>query len=163
MSPFFQEFDPGVLGRALARWHGTPFIEGCAQPGVGVDCVRFVREIYRACGVDVGSAERIPKYSLGWGLQQEHSRILDWLHSDGEARAKLRHLPPSETVMRGDMLVLRRGKSHHHVGLAGPEMPAMLWHCDYPGGVVSWPLAPYLSGRTIVILRLYDELSGAQN
>ena len=125
----------GELATSLARWDGTPFLQRHAKVGVGVDCVRFAREVYRECGVDVSAAEDIPNYGLGWGLQQEHSQLLAWIHECPGARARFARIDPDDPWMAGDLVILRRGLSAHHLGIIGPgELD--LWHVDIPDGVV---------------------------
>lgn len=123
-----------TLAASLRKWEGTPFRQHCAQPGIGVDCVRFVREVYRDCGIDVTSAEDIPRYSLAWGIHQAESQVLAWLLECPEARAKLGRVDVDDPWMAGDLLAVRRSQSVHHIGIVGPGA-VEVWHVDIPSGV----------------------------
>jgi cell wall-associated NlpC family hydrolase len=144
-----------AMAVSLARWRNTPFVQHAAQPGVGVDCVHFVREVYRDCGIDVSAADEIPRYALGWGVHSEHSRLLGWLLESPEARGRLRHLPPSAPVIPGDLVAIRHSQSVHHIGVIGPEIPPRLWHVAIPAGVTSLDWAGARAAlKIVVILRL---------
>lgn len=119
------------LAAAVSRWVGTRFLQGAASPGVGVDCVRFVREVYRDCGVDVSALDTLPAYSLGWGVQQERSQILEWLHATADRRA-LRLMDPTDEPLDGDLLLLRRARCAHHLGL---RCRGLIWHVGLHAGV----------------------------
>lgn len=125
------------LAVALARWRGTPFAQGMAVPRAGVDCVRFVREVYRDCGIDVSPAERIPAYSLHYGRHHCWSQILGWLLRDPDARRRFRRRCPETEPLAGDLLLLRTGASEHHITICGPEPTPRLHHVDLEKGVIS--------------------------
>lgn len=123
------------LREALRQWHGTPFVQGCALRGRGVDCVHFVREVLRACGVDVSPAETVPAYPLFWGRHQPESRLLAWLHESPEARERTRRLSAEDPPVPGDLWAVSSGRSAHHLGILGPESPPRFWHVA-PGSPV---------------------------
>jgi len=123
-----------ALGVSLARWTGTPFLQGAAQVGVGIDCVRFVREVYRDCGIDVGPAEEIPRYNLAYGIHSEHSALLGWLLGNDAARARLARLDEDAEPMPGDIAVVRMHKAAHHIGVVAPDVRRIA-HVDLCGGV----------------------------
>lgn len=134
-APFFDTPEREVLlAESLRRWDGTPFRQHHAEVGIGVDCVRFVREVYRECGVDVGPAEDIPRYSLAWGIHQDQSQVLAWLLDCPEARATLRRVDVDDPWMAGDLIAVRRSQSVHHIGIVGPGANEV-WHVDIPSGV----------------------------
>lgn len=135
MTPYFQipEHEQ-LLADSLIRWEGTPFRQHAAEAGIGVDCVRFVREVYRECGVDVGPAENIPHYSLAWGVHQDQSQVLGWLLECPDARARLGRIDIDDPWMPGDLIAVRRSQSAHHLGIVGPGS-VDVWHVDIPAGV----------------------------
>jgi cell wall-associated NlpC family hydrolase len=134
-TPFFDTPErEDLLAASLRKWEGTPFRQHAAVPKVGVDCVRFAREVYRECGVDVGPAEDIPRYSLAWGIHQDQSQVLAWLLTCQEARAMLGRVDVDDPWMAGDLIAVRRSQSVHHVGIAGPGANE-IWHVDIPSGV----------------------------
>lgn len=134
-TPFFDSIErKNLLAQSLRKWQGTPFRQHTAIPGVGVDCVRFVREVYRECGVDVGPAEDIPRYSLAWGIHQDQSQVLAWLLECPEARAKLGHVDVDDPWLAGDLIAVRRSQSVHHIGIVGSD-EMDVWHVDIPAGV----------------------------
>lgn len=124
-----------MLSAALQRWEGTRFIQGHAVAGVGVDCVHFVREVLRDCGVDVAPAEQIPAYSLRWGHHGDSSHLLGWLRGNAQARSRLESLDVASSPLPGDLVLLRRTRLHHHLGILDAAEPPTIWHVDYPGGV----------------------------
>lgn len=124
------------LQSALETWDGTPFAQGVAVLGVGVDCVRFVCEVYAACGVDISPVGEIPRYSLAWGTIHEDSRVLSWLLGDAQARRRLQPVDPEEPWLPGDLLGITRHRSCNHLGIVGPGNPQQIWHVAIPAGVV---------------------------
>lgn len=148
------------LRESLQRWHLTPFAQGRAAAGVGVDCVRFVREVYRECGVDVACAAEIPCYSLSWGVHQEGSQVLAWLLENPQARRRLARIDPEDPMMPGDLVAVRSTralKSVHHAGIVGSEGETM-WHVDIPAGVQVlqwWAIRQHV--RIAALFRLREE------
>ncbi|GEM_PF-2954667 len=143
MSAYFEnEERVEQLAASLERWHGTPFLQHHAKPGVGVDCVRFVREVFRECGVDVSSAEDLPRYGLSWGIHQAESQVLAWLLQERSLRKRFARPEPREPWIPGDILAVRRSLSVHHVGIAGADTHEV-WHVDIPAGVtrIDWEAA----------------------
>jgi len=138
MSYFEDQSHVNLLQPALERWAGTPFMQGQATPGLGVDCVRFVREVYRDCGVDVDPVEKIPRYSMAWGHLGDHSQILGWMHEDPAARERIVRVDREEAVVPGDLVVFLRATHHHHLGII--DTIARVWHVSYPGAVsqITW-------------------------
>lgn len=129
MDPYFADpANHALLWPAIASWAGTPFMQGKCRRGVGVDCVRFVREVYRDCGVDVSALDDLPPYSMSHGIQQERSMLLDWLHGNTEARERLKHV--DNCPLDGDVLVIRRARSAHHVGI---YYLGLCHHCGLSG------------------------------
>jgi cell wall-associated NlpC family hydrolase len=140
MKPTFT--NPELVDRlelSIGRWAGTPFIQGAAVPEVGVDCVHFVREVYRDCGIDVAPAGDIPRYKLATGIFSDRSAVLAWLLDNPVARIHLKMMPPDAEVMPGDIAVLRQYRSAHHVGIVSP-CGERVWHAAPGAGVISIPL-----------------------
>lgn len=134
-APFFSTSErEALLEASLQRWQGTPFRQHFATPGIGVDCVRFVREVYRECGIDVSPAEEIPRYSLSWGIHQDQSQVLAWLMECPDARKRLGRVDVDDPWMAGDLIVVRLNRCAHHLGIAGPQA-LEIWHVDIPAGV----------------------------
>jgi hypothetical protein len=162
---FFNEARIPLLRQALRRWDQTPFRQHCAIAGVGVDCVRFVREVYRECGVDVGSAEDIPRYSLSWGVHQEQSQVLAWLLECPQARERISRIDVEDPRMGGDIVAIQRMRSVHHIGIIDPDLQHF-WHVDIPCGVQRLPLALCLQLQLTIksIFRLTEyEFSSSQS
>lgn len=142
--PFFS--DPAraaALVEALGAWEGTPFVQGHAVRGAGVDCVRLVREVYRAAGADVALAERIPSYSLNWGRLHAHSALLGWFREDAGVRRALRSLSADAPPMPGDLWAVRGARAAHHLGVLAPtgDRPeCAFWHVPIHGTVHAVPL-----------------------
>lgn len=130
-----------ALTVSIQRWSATPFCQHQCVAGAGVDCVGLVRAVWRDCGIDVAPAAQIPRYGLAAGVHQPYSALLDWLRSDPAARERLRWVDPDGQAMAGDIVVIRRAASAHHVGLLGPEDHPRLWHAAPGIGVCSidWP------------------------
>lgn len=136
MSDFFDSPEASLkLRQSLESWRGVPFLQYGASRETGVDCVRFIREVFRDCGVDVGAAAEIPRYSLAWGVHSEHSQLIGWLLRNPEARERLRRVDRADEWKAGDLLAIRRGQCAHHAGVVDPGL-ATVWHVDYPAGVV---------------------------
>ena len=155
MSDFFDNPEACLkLRQSLESWRGVPFLQYGTSRETGVDCVRFIREVYRECGIDVGAAAEIPRYSLAWGLHREHSQLLGWLLHNGEARERFRRVDSAEAWMAGDLLAIRRGQCAHHAGVVDPGL-ATVWHVDYPAGVVERSREILLRDcRVVTVLRL---------
>lgn len=145
----------GLLA-ALKRWEGTPFIQGQSAPGVGVDCIHFVREVYRDCGVDV-SAANIPRYSLAWGIHQSQSQIIDWLLAEPAARRRFAVLDPLDDWLAGDLIAIQLSSAAHHVAIVSPDLND-LWHVVVPGGVTRAAAKVMRTHKLKALFRLRHEL-----
>lgn len=142
------------LAAALRRWEGTPFAQGCAECQVGVDCVSFVREVLRECGVDVSPAHTIPRYSLAWGIHQQHSQLLGWLHEAPAVRRSMMHIDRSEPMLAGDVIAVRVSAGVHHLCIIDADSPPRVWHVPAPGCVSHFEPCHEFAKRFILRLRL---------
>lgn len=147
----------GLLKLSLEKWAGTPFAQGCAIVGAGVDCVCLVREVLRDCGVDVSPAEEIPAYSLAWGVHHRHSPLLGWLHESVDVRRVLRRIDPDAPWMPGDIAAVRVSLGAHHMVIAGAEAEPRIWHVPVPGVVCSVERGDWWDLRAVVRMRLIRE------
>jgi len=110
----------------LESWAGTPFMPGAAVKGGGVDCVRFVHEVYVAVGAITPAAFPSDYVVRGGGramLEILEARIASvpqlervW-HRGGEA------VP----ICRGDMMLGSTGDAWHHLAIVA--RPPVMWHC----------------------------------
>jgi hypothetical protein len=111
-----------ALRAAVASVVGTPFFANSEAPGRdgGMDCVHVLDYVYRTCGV-IGKIE-IPRQSMDWGQNSEHSLLIEAFETWPELVAhftKLESYSVSE-LLPGDALCFTCGKVPHHGGL-------MLW------------------------------------
>lgn len=140
MSPTFANPETvAALEASLPRWADTPFVQGAAVAGVGVDCIHFVREVYRDCGVDVAPASEIPRYNIAGGIFSDRSAVLGWFLETPIARERLKRMPDDTPPMAGDIAVLRQFRSAHHIGIISP-CGGRVWHSAPGAGVVSMPV-----------------------
>lgn len=146
-----------LLRSALARWQHTPFCEGVAVVGRGVDCVGLAREVYRSCGVDVSSVDRIPRYSLSYGIHHRHTPLLAWLHDDEQVRQQFRRMDAEAEPLGGDLWFARAAQGVHHVAMVGGERRPRIWHVPVGGSVSGMDQAGFLRlCRVVVRLRLKE-------
>lgn len=106
--------------REAYSWVNTPFSENAAVKGRlgGVDCVHLAAEVHVACGA-------LPSISLPvlpvefvrhWHEHHAESRLLSFFNLP-EIRGRLKKVPKPEAPLIGDVVVMRYGKTEHHVGL----------------------------------------------
>jgi cell wall-associated NlpC family hydrolase len=154
-----------ALTAALESWRGTPFVQGHAKRGVGVDCVHLVREVYRAAGVDVSPAERIPAYHLQAGRLDTHSALLAWFRHDADVRQALRPIFADTPPIIGDLWAVRSARSAHHLGVVasrpvcGGRTEWVFWHAPLEGTVCTVPLEQIAAcARVAARWRYYPDL-----
>jgi len=130
MNPLFEDPEKQELLRsALDGWRGTPFRSGLCQRGIGADCYHVIIGIYEDCGYDLAEA-KTTRGSLHHGKFHASSPILDWLGSDEIAKQHIRVVDDTPPLP-GDIIVLRQGRSAHHVGIHGFQDD--LWHLPRGG------------------------------
>lgn len=160
MTPFFAPIErQKALQAAILRWQGTPFVQNAGECGVGVDCVRFVREVWREAGADVSEAEKIPSYELSWGRHQDKSQVLAWLHDNLAAREMLARVDYEEgrEPLPGDLILVRprQALSCHHVGVVFDYQ--IFYHVHISAGVMPDCIAYYkLADAIMEALRLME-------
>ncbi|MES2692671.1 MAG: hypothetical protein V4773_04300 [Verrucomicrobiota bacterium] len=137
MNPFYHtEARRAALLEEVRSWEGTPFSENCAVKGRqgGVSCERWQVAIHSACGacppldLPVVPVEQVRH----WHEHHEGSLIMDFLRRP-ELQLRVRRFEMDTTPMVGDIVVMRVGKTEHHLGVwCGPR----IYHVAIPTGVV---------------------------
>lgn len=100
-------------------WLGTPHRNLMCQIWVGIDCVQFVLQIYKAAGL-VPEGYQPPAYSPDEGLHNPSARIQEIV----KGAFAVQEVPVSE-VQDGDLLVFRNGQCSGHVGVF---IDGSVWH-----------------------------------
>lgn len=104
-------------------WIGTPFHQNAALKGIGVDCGRFLTEVYGACGIAVPrDLEHWPK---------------DWMmHADGEQYLSIirKFAREVESPQPGDVILFRFGRAYSHSAII-VEYPRVMIHSGWRSGV----------------------------
>lgn len=91
-------------------WIGTPYHSDAAIKGVGVDCARFVAEVYVAAGIVPRFA--VPDYPPDWFLHSDDERLKRFVESLGVST------PVAESdVGPGDLALYRIGRSYAHCAI----------------------------------------------
>ena len=108
-------------------WVGTPWQHNQACKDGGVDCVQFVRAVYKAIGADVGKTQNYYRQPVG-------NSLLDYLDS-------LPHTYRVDAVAPGSLLVFKIGGVPHHVGIAVDENTFI--HASQKAGVVEQTLGAW--------------------
>ncbi len=97
---------------AARRWIGTPFHDGAALKGIGVDCAQLVRSV--AIETGVAKVEPTGGYSHQWMLHKNDDRLIDFVRRYAAEITQERAGP-------GDLVVYRVGRAFSHVAiLTGP-------------------------------------------
>ena len=109
---FFDDPARRVQMRAEAEsWLGTPFRHRANVKGAGADCVHFIAEVMRTCGVVNGYV--FPPYSPDWPKHRTQSLVLGWL----AASARFSLLPNGSSPLPGDVGCYKINKCVHHCAL----------------------------------------------
>jgi cell wall-associated NlpC family hydrolase len=112
-----------TIVRTAREWLGTPFRHAAAVKGHGVDCGRFLLEVYHAAGL-IPAIDPRP-YPKHWFLRSDDTRYLNLLREYAEATED--HAP-------GNIALYRVGRAEGH-GAIIIEWPTVIHaHPDY--GVV---------------------------
>lgn len=104
------------------RWIGTPFRMNAAIRGVGVDCGRFLVEVYRTVGVEVG--EELPLLSRQWHLHTQDNTYIEIIQ---------RHCTPVPEPIPGGIAMFRlsrhsnRPYSHSALVVSWPRVIHVHW------------------------------------
>lgn len=146
MTPYFAHPDhAAALVAACRAWEGTPFREGIAKRGVGIDCAPGLREVFREAGVDVSPVDNLPRTSLNAGRFQRDSYLLDVLRSLGP---RFPLVDEAEPFLCGDVVGVQVHLSCNHLALV--EDADWAWHVPY-GGV--WSRVPLGALRKMIKAR----------
>ena len=111
---FFDDvFSRSTLLTETKIWLGTPFHPHGNKLQVGVDCVNFVAEVYKACAVFDDFDP--PKYTMDGGSHLPKSQVHGWL----ENHPAFLKLPGKEVgdAKLGDLVCFTIGGVAHHVGI----------------------------------------------
>lgn len=99
----------GDLGERIAKaatsFVGTPFLLGGRDPATGLDCIGLVAASLEATGIRCA-------FPSGYGLRNTN---IETLLAKAVPASMIR---VSETVVLGDILMLRPGPGQHHFGIA---------------------------------------------
>ncbi len=112
---------------AAARgWIGTPFHDGAALKGVGVDCAQLVRAVALETGLRA-AVEPTGGYSSQWMLHRDDDRLV---------RFVLRYTREIEAgeSREGDLVIYRVGRAFAHVAIISG--PARIVHAHKTSGMV---------------------------
>jgi NlpC/P60 family putative phage cell wall peptidase len=103
-----EEAERALVVACARSWAGTPFRDGAAIKGVGVDCAQLVR----AVAIEAGIAEVEPTggYSSQWMLHKDDDRLVAFI------RRYAREIAP-EAAKVGDLVVYRVGRAFSHVAI----------------------------------------------
>ena len=143
MRPYFaSDQRQARLAYCAGLWLGTPFVPHASVRGAGVDCVHLVEGIYLDTGFFLDGV-RFPDYSMDGGQHQANSQLVQWLEGSAD-------FTPVQTVLPGDTLCFRMGRSAHHAGLALPS--GRFIHCYFKRSVMIADLADHTWGRALVAI-----------
>jgi NlpC/P60 family putative phage cell wall peptidase len=124
-----------IIVMAARRWIGTPYRHQASLPGIGCDCLGFVRGVWRdVIGVE---PEITPPYSPSWAEAGDGERLLEALsrHFQPVARADCRP---------GDVLAFRFRAHLPATHLAILTTSMQMAHAHSDARVVEVPLgAPW--------------------
>ena len=156
-NPYFQSADrAAALAAACREREGTPFREGFSKPGVGYDCGHFVRDCYRAAGVDTSDFDNCPAVSLNAGRLSRSSVLLDWVREFG--RDRLAIVDSDGPIMAGDLLGIQERLSCNHLALA--EGPDWVRHIPFGGVVARVPLSLFRNPRRNQVKAVFRLMEG---
>lgn len=113
------------LGTVLEAWLGTRFFPRMAQPGVGVDCVRFAFAVLQDPQLSVVGAIEWPRYSTKGG----GAELIELIDQRVRAETCLRPIVELP-FMAGDVLL---AAAPLHLAIVGPG--GEIWHALHPRGV----------------------------
>jgi len=119
-------------------WQGTPFAQGIAGKGQGVDCIHFVIQIISACGIPTDKLGEVPRYSVLEGRHTVNTELLKWLKDSPLAKE---HLRPVDELRAGDIAACRSRLGVSHLGLAASKRA--VWHADRQLGVCCMPVMQF--------------------
>lgn len=104
-----EEGEREAVVAAARGWIGTPFHDGAALKGVGVDCAQLVRAVALETGLRT-AIEPTGVYSHQWMLHRDDDRLVEFIKryagevAEGDAR-------------EGDLVVYRVGRAFAHVAI----------------------------------------------
>lgn len=137
------------VARATAgKWLGTPHKNRMAKPGVGIDCLGFLREV----AVDTGVLPPfdLPFYNPSWGIGREFNVIervlLDCCHSQ--------RVKAHEEIEFGDVVVWTVGRQSNHVGIV---LDGAVWHVQARRHCQPDPINEAMMERLQAVVRLTGE------
>ena len=110
---------------AVRSWIGTPY-HNCADiKGVGVDCGMLLVRVF----VDTGLCRPFdPRpYPVDWHLHRGEERYLGFVFDRGSEVS---------APQRGDVMVLRYGRSYSHGGIVTNARPVTIVHAFHPARMV---------------------------
>ena len=108
------------------RWLGTPHRNRMAKPGVGVDCLGFVRAILVATGTL--PPFEFPFYDPSWGLGRA-SNIMERVL---KLCTNVEIFPANHAPAFGDLIIFAVGRQSNHVGIF---LDGAIWHVRTNGVV----------------------------
>jgi hypothetical protein len=116
-----------ALELQLEEWRGTPFAQGEAIPGRGVDCVRFIEAVLVGCGAI--KPVPMPPYTCRGGGPEMLAAFLQVMAAIPEMTpiwSRSSGAPPPPPA-RGRVLLVSSGKALHHLAILAE--PPTVWHC----------------------------------
>jgi len=111
-----------VIAEAKA-WIGTPFAQNAALKGIGVDCGRFLSEVYGACGFPV--PQDIAHWPKDWMMHVSDERYLSIIEQFATR---------VESPQTGDAVIFRMGRVFSHGGII-VSWPSEMIHARWRTGV----------------------------
>lgn len=142
MKPFFKNAEAcEALIAALEKRRGLPFRYNIGSESGGYDCWHLVYDVYREAGLDLASMQTFPRGSLNWGRIHKDSRILSYLLNDELCRRHLRRLEPDSTLITGDLLAIRQGRSCNHLAIVQDALTG--WHVPRGGDVSTFAIKQF--------------------
>lgn len=124
------EVQSNVLKEARS-WIGTPFRVGSAKKGEGVDCSKFVFEVFHGVGL-------VPQIEIEsppgvYCMRRNPSVVLAWLDSHPEILSPIGK--DLDAVHPCDVLTFYYGRIVHHLAIAG-EDKGSAYMCEVQSGVI---------------------------
>jgi cell wall-associated NlpC family hydrolase len=120
-----------------ASWYGTPYHQGgCSIKGVGVDCGRFVYEVFK-------NFYHIPpfptSYAEDWANHRRNELFLNWLEP-----VAIR----TQILLPGTVSIFKFGRNFSHAGIfLGDNRYIHCWGKTGQGGVIISPITWFFTSQ----------------
>jgi cell wall-associated NlpC family hydrolase len=107
--PLLQEYQQRqAVQKEAHSWIGTPFHDNAAIKGVGVDCGRFLVQVYQTVGISVPNLSDLAQFPTGWFLHKDRERYLEII---------AKYTRQVEYPQPGDIVMFTIGRALAHSGI----------------------------------------------